>query len=88
MIIKSSADIRQRYNEVERLCKETQEPVYLTKNGQGNLVVMDIQAFEKRERMLELKEKLIDVERNRTSGKKTYSLEELSNYLDQIIERR
>lgn len=37
MIIKSSADIRQRYNEVERLCKETQEPIYLTKMGRAIL---------------------------------------------------
>lgn len=35
MIIKPSAAIRQNYNEISELCRESGEPVYLTKNGQG-----------------------------------------------------
>ncbi|HAH96637.1 MAG TPA: prevent-host-death protein, partial [Firmicutes bacterium] len=45
MLIKPSASIRQNYNEIANLCRETGEPVYLTKNGEGDLVVMDIEAF-------------------------------------------
>ena len=45
MNIKPSANIRQNYNEIAELCKKTGEPVYLTKNGEGDLVVMDINAF-------------------------------------------
>ena len=37
--------IRQNYNEIANLCRETGEPVYLTKNGEGDLVVLDIEAF-------------------------------------------
>ena len=40
MIIKASADIRQNYNKVADLCRSSEEPVYLTKNGVGDLVVM------------------------------------------------
>jgi len=52
MNIKPSAAIRKNYNEISQHCKESGEPVYLTKNGEGDLVVMDIQAFTKRESML------------------------------------
>ena len=52
MKIMSSADIRQRYNDVVSQCRDSGEPVYLTKNGQGELVVMDIDSFEKREQEL------------------------------------
>ena len=45
MIIMASADIRQNYNNVVEKCKESGQPVYLTKNGQGELVVMDIGSF-------------------------------------------
>ena len=45
MNIKPSAAIRQNYNEIASICKTTGEPVYLTKNGEGDLVVMDIDAF-------------------------------------------
>ena len=43
MNIRPSAAIRQNYNEIASYCKETGEPVYLTRNGEGELVVMDIE---------------------------------------------
>ena len=52
MQIKPSASIRQNYNEIAALCKSTGEPVFLTKNGEGDLVVMDIEAFTRREKCL------------------------------------
>lgn len=67
-IIKPSAAIRQNYNEISALCKETQEPVFLTKNGEGDLVVMDIVAYDQRVQQLELREKLLEVEELRRSG--------------------
>lgn len=41
MNIRPSAAIRQNYNEIAELCRKTAEPVYLTKNGEGDLAVMD-----------------------------------------------
>ena len=41
MNIRPSAAIRQNYNEIAELCRKTAEPVFLTKNGEGDLVVMD-----------------------------------------------
>ena len=85
MNIKPSAAIRQNYNEISLLCKNTGEPVYLTRNGEGDLVVMDIEAFSRREKMLVLREKLLSVEENRQSGAKGYTVEELDNILDKTI---
>ena len=42
MNIRPSAAIRQNYNEIADLCRKTAEPVLLTKNGEGDLVVMDL----------------------------------------------
>lgn len=86
MIIKASAAIRQNYNEISELCKKTCEPVYLTKNGEGDLVVMDIESFSKREKMLHLREELLSVEEERIRGAKCYTVDELDDYLSSIIE--
>ncbi|MBO1266253.1 type II toxin-antitoxin system Phd/YefM family antitoxin [Proteiniclasticum sp. SCR006] len=44
--IKSSTDLRNNYNEISSFCHETQEPVFITKNGRGDLAVMSIETFE------------------------------------------
>lgn len=59
MNIRPSEAIRQNYDEIAELCRETGEPVYLTKNGEGDLVVMDIENFTRREKMLKLREQLL-----------------------------
>lgn len=85
MNIRPSAAIRNNYNEIADLCRSTGEPVYLTKNGEGDLVVMDIESFERREKMLRLREELLAVEADRLSGIADISIDELSDYLDAII---
>ena len=85
MNIKPSASIRNNYNEISKLCKSTGEPVYLTKNGEGDLVVMDIEAFSRREKMLALRETLLDIERDRINGAKYYSVDEVDAELQRAI---
>lgn len=85
MNIRPSASIRQNYNEIANLCRETKEPIFLTKNGEGDLAVMDIDSFSRREKMLKLREELIAVEEDRLAGRKGCSVQELSDYLDDII---
>ena len=86
MQIRPSASIRQNYNDISKLCKQTGEPVYLTRNGEGDLVVMDIEAFDRREKMLALREKLLQVEEARVAGNKGISVDELEERLGKIIE--
>lgn len=44
--IRSSADLRNSYNEISSFCHEYAEPVFITKNGKGDLAVMSIEAYE------------------------------------------
>lgn len=44
--IRSSTDLRNNYNEISAFCHEHREPVFITKNGQGDLAVMSIEAYE------------------------------------------
>ena len=86
MHIKASATIRNNYNEISKLCKESGEPVYLTKNGEGDLVVMDIIAFERRAKELKLAEKLWEIRTARLSGAKGHTIEEVRNILKKTID--
>lgn len=70
-----SAAIRQNYNEIADMCRKTSVPVSLTKNGEGDRVVMDIDACSRREAMLKLREELFVVEENRMYGSRGYSLD-------------
>lgn len=86
MQIKPSAAIRQNYNEIADLCRKTAEPVFLTKNGEGDLVVMDIDTYNRRERMLKLREELLAVEEDKLAGRTGCTLQELDDFLEGIIE--
>ena len=44
--IKSSTDLRNSYNAISAFCHESREPVFITKNGQGDLAVMSIEVYE------------------------------------------
>jgi PHD/YefM family antitoxin component YafN of YafNO toxin-antitoxin module len=72
MIIKSSTAIMNGYEDISELCKTTHEPVHLTVNGEGDLVVMDINAFYKRERQLKISEQLLAVEAERLHSAMDY----------------
>ena len=85
MNIRPSAAIRQNYNEIAELCRKTQSPVYLTKNGEGHLVVMDIESFTRREKMLQLRENLLAVEEDRAMGRQGCDVDALDTYLDGIL---
>lgn len=76
MIIKASAALRNDYASISALAKETKEPIYITKNGEGDMVLMSIDAFEKREQILQLRAKVLQAEQERMDGKPTISVSE------------
>lgn len=84
MNIRPSAAIRQNYNEIADMCRKTAEPVFLTKNGEGDLVVMDIETFNRR-KMLKLREELLAVEEDRMAGRSGCTVDELDAYLEDVI---
>ena len=44
--IRPSADLRNKYSEISEFCHTHPEPVFITKNGQGDLAVMSIETYE------------------------------------------
>jgi hypothetical protein len=70
------------------LCKTTKKPVFLTKNGEGDLVVMDIETFSRRESMLRLREQLVAAEEDRLAGKKGFSIEEVDEMMKYTSKKR
>ena len=68
--ITSSADLRNNYNEISNFCHQYKEPVFITKNGKGDLAVMSIEAYEELTARFELygalKQGLGDIEAGRT----------------------
>ena len=44
--IRPSSDLRNNYNEISQFCHRYNEPVYITKNGQGDLAIMSIEVYE------------------------------------------
>lgn len=83
--IRSSAAIQQDYNAIADLCRQTQAPVYLTKDGVGDLVVMDVETYGFREKMLELRENLLAVEEARAAGARDYDIDTAMQIVDEAI---
>lgn len=86
MNIRPSASIRQNYNDIAEMCRKTKEPIFLTKNGEGDLVVMDIETYNRREEMLKLREELLSVEEARVNGDNRYSVDEVIAAMNAVIE--
>lgn len=85
MIIKASAALRNDYTSISNMAKETKEPIYITKNGEGDLVIMSIEAFEKREQMLKLRERVLQAEQERIDGADTISISQARKQLAERI---
>lgn len=69
-IIKSISSLRNRTREIATICHEQNEPVYLTTNGEGDLVVMSIDHYERLKAQVDLFEKLGIAQTQSASGKK------------------
>ena len=74
--IKSSSALRNSYNAISAYAKETQEPVFITVNGEGDGVFMSMEAYERREEVLKLREQILLAEEQRIYGAKTMSIAE------------
>ena len=84
MIIKPSTALRNDYGMISDLAHQEDAPIYITKNGEGDLVVMSIDAFERREEVLA---RLAAAEQSRLSGQPGFSIEQSRKRLEALYEQ-
>ena len=80
-VIKPISDLRNNFSEISHICHKDGEPIYLTKNGKGDLVVMSIAAYEKQLALLEIYQKLGIAEIQSKKGIKRKSHDEVMKKL-------
>ena len=86
-IIKSSSELRKNYNSIAEICRTTKLPVFLTRNGTGDTVLMDVETYNKRENNLLAAERLLSAERARLHGAKGYTVEEFEKNMRAAIKK-
>ena len=84
MIIKSSTNLSNGYSELSTLAHESCEPIYITNNGEGDLVIMSIEAFQQREELFRLRARLDATDQIRVSGAPAYSLNQVFDEIEAI----
>lgn len=66
--IRPISDLRNSANEISDFCRQTHEPVYITRNGTGDMVVLNMEEFERREALIDLYGKLAVAEEEIARG--------------------
>ena len=74
--------------EISELCHQSNEPVFITKNGYGDLVVMSIEAYEKSLAKLELYQMLAEAEAQIKKGEELFCAEEVFEKLREKYDRK
>ena len=49
-------------SEISKMCKESDEPIYITKNGYGDMVIMSMEVYKEKMFMLDVYDKLMAAE--------------------------
>jgi PHD/YefM family antitoxin component YafN of YafNO toxin-antitoxin module len=84
-IIKSSSELRKNYNSIAEICRTSKIPVFLTRNGKGDTVIMDIDTYNRREEDLAAAERLVAAERSRLLGMRGYTVDEFEKNMRKAI---
>ena len=79
-------DFSENYDLFAKLCEITSEPLRLVKDGRSDLIIMNAGAYERRKKMLDLREKLLKINEDEFLGIKGISLEELEKYINELEE--
>lgn len=76
-IIKPISDLRNNFKKISDICHKDGEPVFITKNGEGDLVIMSLAAYEKQKTLIDLYQKLGEAEAESLSGATKISHDDL-----------
>jgi len=83
--IRSISDLRNHAIEISALCHEEDQPVFITRNGKGDLVVMSQAHYERLNTRLELYQKLAEAEVCAAAGEEGISHRHLMERLRKKI---
>jgi prevent-host-death family protein len=84
-IIKPISDLRNKSNEVSKIANDSNEPIFITKNGEGDLVVMSMNYYSKLQLKLDLLSKLAIAQKQRSAGAKGNSLKNVMTKIRTVI---
>ncbi|MBI3195512.1 MAG: type II toxin-antitoxin system prevent-host-death family antitoxin [Ignavibacteriae bacterium] len=84
-VIKPISDLRNKSNEISKLAREADEPIFITRNGVGDLVVMSLSHYGKLQMKAELHGKLAIAQAQRASGEKGKTLHQVVQSLRKKI---
>lgn len=84
-IIKPISDLRNKSNEISKLVNNSNEPIFITKNGEGNLVVMSMANYSKLQLKLDLLSKLSVAQKQKNNGDKGRTLKQVMVNIREII---
>lgn len=85
-MIRPVSDLRNHFADISRTVHETAEPVFLTKNGYGDMVVLSMEAFEKLQFESEVYFKLQEAEREAELTNQRYSSKDILKSMKAVIE--
>lgn len=84
-MIRPVSDLRNNFADISRIVHETEQPVFLTKNGYGDMVVLSMEAFEKLQFESEVYFKLQEAEREAEINKERFSSKDILRDMRAVI---
>ncbi|MFA7421393.1 MAG: type II toxin-antitoxin system prevent-host-death family antitoxin [Melioribacteraceae bacterium] len=84
-IIKPISDLRNKSNEISKLANDSNQPIYITKNGEGDLVVMSMNHYSKMQLKLDLFSKLSVAQKQKLTGDTGNSLKQVMTKIRTMI---
>ncbi|HHX61713.1 MAG TPA: type II toxin-antitoxin system Phd/YefM family antitoxin [Epulopiscium sp.] len=83
--IRPSADLRNKYNEISKQCKETREAVIITVNGRGDTAVLGLQDYKQMKAELELLRTLAEAEEDVQNGRVAPMQESINDLRESLV---
>ena len=84
--IRPSSDLRNKYKEISSICKEKKKPVFITVNGRGDTVLLDIEEYEKMQEELEMYKILAEAEED-IKNNRVYPIENLFTKIEKRFKK-